>query len=564
MLRSLYRFFHINQYDDITERERVRFTLTIQLFVLVIYTLFCLFVPTWGETIDGVTTNVSTFSAAANNSNARLLIILPFVLGIAALVVLKLRHQKLASYLGVACYFTIGVLPSLLVSDVSSYNNISSAMLVVAIIQLGFFIGGRTVGAIVTLLSVAAVLVRPGTSDIGDIVVAVLVMSSVGVISTLFLRFANTARQSGITKAVTERDRMTTVTTGLSRLTITQASERSAVQEGLQLIQTSFPQIAVVSRYLLSSDGTALTLSERTGAALSTGQQQVTIGSLNIIGQAALDGAPRLFTPQSDVAEVRASLLDNMTSQMVLPIRQGDTVIGVLDLQTAEDDVLHTADIPLFQSIANSLGLMLYGMQQWQGVQQRSNENLRLTEQSRTALAEVERLNKRLVGRAWSDYLRDNTELNGIEYDSTTSSSSPITTWSALGQQAVQEGKVVVAGSIAAIPLRARGLVIGVLELELPADSEVNAGQLALMQELGERFGLAAENVRLLEQSQRAAEREALINTISSRIQSATNVEATLAETARSLNELLKANQVVIRLGKPERTPPSRVIEEIV
>ena len=73
-----------------------------------------------------------------------------------------------------------------------------------------------------------------------------------------------------------------------------------------------------------------------------------------------------------------------------------------------------------------------------------------------------------------------------------------------------------------------------------------------MITEVSERFGLAAENTRLVEESQRTAQRETLINQITSRFQSAQNVEATLAEAARSLSETLSADKVKIRLGTPE------------
>jgi hypothetical protein len=60
-----------------------------------------------------------------------------------------------------------------------------------------------------------------------------------------------------------------------------------------------------------------------------------------------------------------------------------------------------------------------------------------------------------------------------------------------------------------------------------------------------------------VEESQRIAQRETLINEISSRLQSANNVEATLAEAARSLNETLRANKVTIRLGIPSDEKPA-------
>ena len=74
------------------------------------------------------------------------------------------------------------------------------------------------------------------------------------------------------------------------------------------------------------------------------------------------------------------------------------------------------------------------------------------------------------------------------------------------------------------------------------------------MQEVGERLGLAAETTRLFERSQRIAQREALVNEIGTRLQSTSNIEAALAEAARSLKQTLRADKVAIRLGTPPAT----------
>jgi GAF domain-containing protein len=61
---------------------------------------------------------------------------------------------------------------------------------------------------------------------------------------------------------------------------------------------------------------------------------------------------------------------------------------------------------------------------------------------------------------------------------------------------------------IIAIPLRVRGQVVGAMEFELDVAQGFAPEDLALIQEVSERFGLAAENTRLIQESQRIAQRE--------------------------------------------------------
>ena len=104
---------------------------------------------------------------------------------------------------------------------------------------------------------------------------------------------------------------------------------------------------------------------------------------------------------------------------------------------------------------------------------------------------------------------------------------------------------------VIAIPLRVRGQVIGAMEFEIEQENPFTPEDFDMVQEVSERFGMAAENARLVDESQRIAQREALVNQISSRLQSTNNIETTLAEAARSLKDTLKAESIVIRLGVP-------------
>ena len=117
---------------------------------------------------------------------------------------------------------------------------------------------------------------------------------------------------------------------------------------------------------------------------------------------------------------------------------------------------------------------------------------------------------------------------------------------------------------VIAVPVRVRGQVIGAMEFELTDTGNLSPEDLNLMEEVGEQLGLAAESNRLFETSQRVAQREALVNEISTRLQASNNVEMTLNEAARSLRSTLKANRVTIRLGhhRPATGIPKAVKHE--
>lgn len=70
-----------------------------------------------------------------------------------------------------------------------------------------------------------------------------------------------------------------------------------------------------------------------------------------------------------------------------------------------------------------------------------------------------------------------------------------------------------------------------------------------LLQQVAAVVATTLENLRLLQDATKRAERETLINTINQRIQSATTVESALETAARELGSMLKARRAVVEIG---------------
>jgi len=195
---------------------------------------------------------------------------------------------------------------------------------------------------------------------------------------------------------------------------------------------------------------------------------------------------------------------------------------------------------------------------QFERAEERLKENTVLIEETQRALRQVSRLNERLTGRAWTDYLAEHEEGIGVSVDFGTDTITPIAELTSSLRDAMQVQQIVQEDAddhqIIAIPLRVAGRVIGAMEFELSKDQPFSPQDLDLVREVSERFGLAVENARLVDESQRTAHREALVNQISSRLQATNNVEAMLNEAAYSVQEALKAQRVAIRLGPARPT----------
>jgi len=279
------------------------------------------------------------------------------------------------------------------------------------------------------------------------------------------------------------------------------------------------------------------------------------IGSQSVIGQVTINNQYMIArSTSSNSVHRRNEFLPDTVVEAAFPMRIGDAVIGALDLQSKLYDVFNEEDAPIFQSLADNVAIAIDNARLFEETERRLAENQQLVAQMRQSSEEVERLNERLTGRFWKDFLNQQ-DAPSLDLDLSTQVASVDSAWTASIKQAIQSNQSVQSTSkdaqIVTVPLRVRGQVIGAMEFEMDEKGNLSNEDLAMMEEVSEQLGLAAESNRLYETSQRIAQREALVNEISTRLQSGTSVEMTLTSAARSLKDVLKANRVAIRLGKP-------------
>jgi GAF domain-containing protein len=277
-----------------------------------------------------------------------------------------------------------------------------------------------------------------------------------------------------------------------------------------------------------------------------------------VIGQVTETDNPVIaIAGARDTIHRQNPLLPDTVVEAAFPLHVGDRIIGALDVQSRESRAFTDANqIATLQALADSTALAIDNILQYEAQQERLKEREAMIEQTREAMHEVERLNEHLTGRAWSDYLRNRAAASGKDITLNGSTrSEDATEWTETLRSAARDGELVRAGDddaqVVAVPLRVRGQVVGAMEFELDPGQQLSDEDLELLAEIGERFGLAAENARLIDESQRVAQREALVNQISGRFQSSNDIMRTLEEAAQGLQNALRAGSVAIRIGAP-------------
>jgi GAF domain-containing protein len=268
---------------------------------------------------------------------------------------------------------------------------------------------------------------------------------------------------------------------------------------------------------------------------------QLRVGGAGIVGYVAQGGRPRLaHDTGEDAVFFNNPDLPETRSEVALPLKVRNQVIGVLDVQSTQPSAFDDEDVETFSTLANQVAIAI--------------QNTRLLEQTRSALQSITRSGR----QAWFEQVEGSTPGYSYMPDGTLapSGSDEIerirTSLEASGGAVVQETAPGSSTSVLAVPVKLRDQVIGIIHIEA-AESERNwsEDEVAMVQSIAERAALALENARLFEETSRRAERERVISQVTSRISESTGFERILQTTIQELGRTLGTRRAFIQLQSP-------------
>lgn len=326
--------------------------------------------------------------------------------------------------------------------------------------------------------------------------------------------------------------------------------------------------------FLLDQEGRMARLEAstgRAGEALLARGHALPIGSQSVVGQATGLAEPTVVNDTTWSRIHRPNeLLPDTRSELALPLLVGDQVIGAIDVQSTRPNIFQPDDVRSLQVLAAQLAAAIDKARLVDELQIRADENQRLFAEAQRNLRQIEDLNRHLTREGWSDYLRATRAGSTLGYTLQGDNVRADTDWTAPMKQAYQgESSVVVrqdqSAQIAALPVRVRGEVIGVLEVERDGERPWTESELTLVETLVDRLALAIENARLYEQATQAVEREQMVNRIAQDVQEATSVDEVLQAALAELGEALGASRGLVQIspkirqslpGTGKLTPP--------
>lgn len=202
---------------------------------------------------------------------------------------------------------------------------------------------------------------------------------------------------------------------------------------------------------------------------------------------------------------------------LLVPVRVRGQYEGFISAAAEQPHDFQDSEVRLIQSAAEQLGVVL--------------NNLQLAAEMQATLDRVALLNRRLSGEAWSSYLTSREQ------------------WVVESGQALPAP----AASELQVPIVVRGQTIGTFDVaDARADRQWQQDELTMLQTIAGEVALAIENARLIEQTQRTAQRERDIATAADKIHRAINLDAVLQTAVEEIMRIAGTADVAIQLGRPD------------
>jgi len=267
---------------------------------------------------------------------------------------------------------------------------------------------------------------------------------------------------------------------------------------------------------------------------------KLAVGRTGVVGRVAETGLPRIAL---DVGEDRYFFdnpdLPETRSEMALPLKIHDRIIGILDVQSKTAGAFSDADVDVLQIMADQVAMAI--------------GNARLLEQSQRTVRELQILYGEHIQEAWQQrlggkpkaYHFDRVRVKPASPDQTLSLKS--------GDHHVNVQVDSAGNQYLLVPITLRGQSLGDISLRRnPDEPPWTLDDRELAEEVSAQIAVALENARLLEESQRRAAQEELLSQASARFSQSLDINTVLQMAVRELGQLAGVAEVSVRLSPGE------------
>lgn len=315
----------------------------------------------------------------------------------------------------------------------------------------------------------------------------------------------------------------------MSALTASAADLPALLTEAARLIGQHLG-LYHVGIFLLDEAGTSAGLSAASsegGHTLLAREYALPVTADHPVASSIATGQVRVvLDAQADPSFVPEPELAATCSEIIMPLKSGEQILGALDLHSTVPGEAQQIELPFLSLLAAQLASAI--------------ANGRLLEGARRSLAEAESHGRQYLRESWKRVAREQ-RLLGFRFG-------------ASGVAPIAEPIPAHAnnGTMTHFPIELRGEIIGELAVHAPNGRAWSQDELDLIHSVAERVALSAENARLFEETSRRAERERMVSEITSRIRSSNDPDQMIKLAVQELKNALGVSRVEV---VPQRLP---------
>jgi GAF domain-containing protein len=263
------------------------------------------------------------------------------------------------------------------------------------------------------------------------------------------------------------------------------------------------------------------------------------VGQTGIVGFVTATGQPRIaLDVGTDAVFFDNPDLPDTRSEIALPLRYAGQVIGALDVQSTQANAFGQNDVEVLSTLADQIAVAI--------------NNTIILEDARRAFVESQNRFGQATLESWK-VMRPKSL--GLGFQLINSSLKPLEKplEGNYIQEAIDQQKSILStrqdnGSNLSIPIRLRGQVIGIMNLQSHGQHPLTQDDAEIAEAISERLSLAIETATLLQTTQHRADIERVTTDISSKINSSTRFDIILKTAAQELSRALGGSDVIVQI----------------
>jgi GAF domain-containing protein len=256
---------------------------------------------------------------------------------------------------------------------------------------------------------------------------------------------------------------------------------------------------------------------------------RVPVGQIGPISLVAQTGQPQVVLSMTESSGyLQNPDLPDTQSGLVLPLKSGEQIIGVLDIQSMEPVAFTENDVSILSVLADQVATSI--------------QNLVLYEQSQRALRRADVASVQTSALAWKAYQKA-IQTKGYRYDGFKSEPLKEAGPGRNGDRSMS------------VPIQ----TIGSFKLNPSDPSRAwTDDEILMVRATAERVALALEGVRLLDEAQKRAAREAFLSEVATKLSASFQLDSIVRDTVQELGETLKNSTVTFQLVNPAELTPAK------